>query len=87
MGSLSHVTVNNLTLFDFVDRLNSIYLPPLCALFAILFFGWVMPEDEVKDELSNHGTLRIGFYPVLRFLARYVVPLALLVVIVSGILS
>lgn len=87
MGSLSHVTVNNLTLFDFVDRLNSIYLPPLCALFAIIFFGWVMPEEAVKDELSNHGTLRIGFYPVLRFLARYVVPLALLVVIVSGILS
>ena len=87
IGSLSHIKITGLTLFDFVDRLNSIYLPPLCALGTIIFFGWVMPEEDIKDELSNHGTLRLGYYRLLRFMARYVAPLALLVVLVSGILS
>jgi len=89
IGPLSHLTVghNNLTLFDLVDRMNSIYLPPLCALFTVIFFGWVMPEEDIKDELSNHGTVKIGYYAVFRFLARYLVPLALLVVIITGILS
>jgi NSS family neurotransmitter:Na+ symporter len=39
MGSLSHVKIAGLCLFDFVDRMNSIYLPPLCALGTIIFFG------------------------------------------------
>ena len=87
IGSLSHIKITGLTLFDFVDRLNSIYLPPLCALGTIIFFGWVMPEEDIKDELSNHGTLRLGYYKLLRFMARYVAPLALLVVLISGIIS
>ena len=87
LGSLSHIMIAGLCLFDFVDRMNSIYLPPLCALGTIIFFGWVLPEEDVKDELSNHGTLKIGYYRLFRFLARYVVPVALLVVLVAGILS
>ena len=87
LGSLSHIKISGLTLFDFVDRLNSIYLPPLCALGTIIFFGWVMPEEDIRDEMSNHGTLRIGYFRLFRFLSRYVAPLALLVVLVSGILS
>lgn len=87
LGTLSDVTLADLTLFDFVDRLNSIYLPPICALGTIVFFGWVMPEKDIIDELSNHGTIKISYYKVFRFLARYVAPLALIVVIVSGIIN
>ena len=87
LGSLSHIKLGGMCLFDFVDRMNSIYLPPLCALGTIIFFGWVMPEEDIKDELSNHGTLRIGYYRLFRVLSRYVAPLALLVVLVAGILS
>ena len=87
LGSLSHVKIAGLCLFDFVDKMNSIYLPPLCALGTIIFFGWVLPEEDIKDELSNHGTLKIGYYKLFRFLSRYLAPLALLIVLVTGILS
>lgn len=87
IGPLSGVTVGSLSLFDFADKLNSIYLPPLCALFTMLFFGWVLPDADIRDELSNHGSLRIGYYGLFRFLARYVAPLALLVVFITGILG
>ena len=77
----------DLSLFDFIDRLNTIYLPPLCALGTMVFLGWVMPNDDIRDELSNHGTLRIGYYPVFSFIVRWVAPVALLVVLVFGILG
>ncbi len=84
-GTLSHIKIGGLTLFDFIDQVNSIYLPPICALGTVIFLGWVMPDADVRDELSNHGTLSIRFYGLFRFIARYVAPLALLVVFVSGI--
>lgn len=87
VGPLSHIKLAGYTLFDFVDRLNSIYLPPLCALLTVIFLGWVMPEAEVLDEFTNHGTVGRRFYGVFRFVARYVAPVALIVVMVSGILS
>lgn len=85
VGPLSDVRLLNLTLFDLVDNLNSIYLPPISALATVIFFAWYIPEQDVKDELSNHGTLSIGYYRVFRILVRFVVPVALLVVLVSGI--
>ena len=82
---LSGVKIASLSLFGFVDRINSIYLPPICALCTTIFFGWVMPEADVRDEFTNHGTLRVRLYGTVRFLARYIAPIALLVVLVTGI--
>ena len=85
MGSLSHIHIAGLSLFDLVDRLTAAYLPPVCALLTVVFFGWVMPSDDIRDELSNHGTLKTAYYPVLRFLTRYIAPIALLIVLITGI--
>ena len=82
---LSGVKLAGLSLFDFIDRINSIYLPPLCALGTVLFFGWVMPEADIRAEFTNNGTVRLRLYGFIRFMARYVAPLALLVVIITGI--
>lgn len=87
IGPLSSFTILGNNMFDFVDKLNSIYLPPLSALGTIIFFGWFMKEDDIKDELSNHGTAAIGYYKLFMFLARYIAPLALIVVLVSGIIG
>ncbi|KWW31645.1 MAG: neurotransmitter:Na+ symporter, NSS family [bacterium P3] len=86
-GMWSHLQVGGDTFFDFVDRLNSIYLPPLCAFGTVLFFAWVMPEADVRDELTNHGVLRAVYYPVFRFIVRWLAPLALVVVFLTSILT
>lgn len=86
-GPFSGFHIGGMNLFDFVDCLNSIYMPPITAFFTVIFLGWVMPEADVKDELSNHGSLSIKYYKAFRFLARYVAPVALLVVLVAGILG
>lgn len=86
-GVWNDVLVFGDPIFDFVDKLNSIYLPPLCALGTVIFLGWVMPRKDLADELSNHGTVGIGYFNAFLFLARYVAPVALLVVLVFGIIN
>lgn len=86
-GVLSSVKIGGDTIFVFVDNLNSIYLPPICALLTVIYLGWVMPEKDVRDELSNHGVLKIGYYKAYLFLARFVAPIALTVVLISGIMN
>ncbi|MBQ6047146.1 MAG: sodium-dependent transporter [Bacteroidales bacterium] len=86
-GVLSHLKVAGSTIFDLIDHINSIYLPPLCALLTVLFTGWVMPKSDIRDELSNHGSLRISYFGIYYFIIRYIAPLALLVVLVTGIIN
>lgn len=86
-GVWSNVLIGGKKLFDFVDQLNSIYLPPICSLCAVIFLGWVMNKDAIKDELSNHGTIAIPWYSVFIFLVRYIAPIALIIVLVTGIVN
>ena len=87
-GILSGVTVAGMPLFDFLDKLTGTLLPPICALLTIFFFGWVMKKDDIIDELSNHGVIKIGYFKVFYyFLVRFLAPAALLIVLISGIIG
>ena len=87
-GLLGGVKLAGLQLFDFLDKLTGTLLPPICALLTIIFFGWFMKKEDIVDELSNHGTIKIGYFKVFYyFLARFVAPAALLIVLVSGLIN
>lgn len=85
-GILSDMKVLGLSLFDLLDKLTGTILPPVCALMTIIFFGWFMKKDDIFDELSNHGTVKVGYFKVFYyFLVRFLAPSALLIVLISGI--
>lgn len=86
-GGIPSLKLFGKSLFDIIDGANSIYLPPISALATMIFLMWIVKPSDIKDELSNHGTLSIQYYPVFRFLARYIVPIALLVTLITGILG
>ncbi|MBR1516637.1 MAG: sodium-dependent transporter [Bacteroidales bacterium] len=86
-GLLSDFTLFDRNLFTLFDLISGTYLFPICALFIAIYFGWIMPKEDIRDELSNHGTLSIRYFGAFLFIVRYIVPVALLVVIVSGIIN
>lgn len=87
-NAVGHLRFGDMTLFDLLDKLTGTVLPPVCALLTIIFFGWVLKADEIKDELSNHGVHGVSYFKVFYYvLARFVAPVALLVVLISGLLS
>ena len=54
----------------------------LSGFLSIVFSGWVMPEEDLRDELTNGGTLKsnLKWFKLLRFLMRWVAPTAVLLI-------
>ena len=69
-----------LSAMDFFDRLTAQTLMPLGALFTCIMVGWFVERKVVRSELiGSHQQLECIFV-VVRFMFRYVCPLAILLV-------
>ena len=88
-GPLSHIQIDGGNLFDFFDNLSSNILMTLGSLLTVLFVGWCLKKTDVYDEFTNGGTLSRSakIFGVLWFLIRYVCPIAITVIFLSGLLS
>ena len=86
-GPLKNATIFGKTIFDLFDLLTASYLMPIGALLMTLFLGWFFPKVEVKDELSNGGTLKVKAFELDYFVLRFIAPIALLIIIISGIVN
>lgn len=69
------------TIFDNVDHLTSNIMLPLGGVFITVFAAWVMCRNSSADELGGAGTM----YSIWRFLARYVAPVAIVVVFLKAV--
>lgn len=87
-GPLSDVHLFGRTIFDFFDNLSSNVLMTLGSLLTVLFVGWRLKKTDIYDEFTNGGSLsaNVKIFGVLWFLIRYVAPLAVISIFVSGLL-
>ena len=68
----------DLGILDVMDQIANNILLLFGALMLSLFVGWVMPDPMAEVQ---KGTGRMAWYPTWRFLLRWLVPIALLVVL------
>ena len=87
-GPLSDIKIDGGNIFDFFDNLSSNILMTLGSLLTVLFVGWRLKKTDVYDEFTNSGTLsrNARIFGVLWFLIRYVCPLAIAAIFISGLL-
>ena len=87
-GPLAGVKIGGENLFDFFDGLSSNVLMTLGSLFTVVFVGWRLKKTDVYDEFTNGGSLsrNARIFGVLWFLIRYVAPLAIITIFISGLL-
>lgn len=86
--SFGNGLLSNWHLFEILDKLTGTYMLAIGALLTVIFVGWFMKRDDIYDELSNHGTLKVGYFKVFYyFLIRVLAPIALLVVLIAGIVG
>lgn len=87
-GPLSRIKIAGGNLFDFFDNLSSNILMTLGSLLTVLFVGWRLKKTDVYDEFTNGETLsrNARIFGVLWFLIRYVCPIAVIAIFVSGLL-
>ena len=87
-GPLSDIKIGGGNIFDFFDNLSSNILMTLGSLLTVLFVGWRLKKTDVYDEFTNGGALsrNAKLFGVLWFLIRYVCPLAIAAIFISGLL-
>ncbi len=77
---LSDVNVGRGTPFDNIDFLTSNIMLPLGGVLITVFAGWVMCANSTSSELGTTGAA----FKLWRFLARFVAPVGVLLVLING---
>jgi neurotransmitter:Na+ symporter, NSS family len=70
------------TIFDLLDYLTANIMLPLGGLLIAIFAGWKMSRESSVDELDMGD---LFFYPLWRFLVRYITPIAVIIVFLHAI--
>ncbi len=75
-------------IFDSLDFLASNYIMPIGGLLTAVFVGWVLTKQEKEPELKC-GEGSFHFYGIWNVLIKYVVPVALVIVLLytTGIMN
>lgn len=87
MGLWSGFTIGGLCLFDLFDTVTTKYMLPLSGIAIALFVGWRMTTRQLWVELTSHGMFKFKPVVPLLVLLRYICPILLVVILVTGILS
>jgi len=80
-NKFSEITLFGRGVFDNIDHFASNILLPLGGLFITIFGGWVMCKNSTAEELDPEAG---AAYRLWRFLARWVAPVAVLVVLLHA---
>lgn len=81
---LGLASVFSIDAFGKVDAFSSNFLLTAGVLLVVLFVGWKMGKDEVRDEITNHGIINKKVFGVFYFLIRYVAPITVLTIFITN---
>ena len=83
-GAMSNVKIFGLNIFSLFNNTTANILLPLGGLLIVIFLGWFFPSKNVRDELSNGGTLKVRYYTIYRLVIRFLAPVAIALVFLHG---
>lgn len=76
-GPFDGVKIFGMTIFDLFDYVSSNIFLPVGGMFIAIFTGWYLDKKLVRDEITNRGTLRAPYLPVIIFILKYIAPVAI----------
>lgn len=80
-GPWSGMVWRELTVFDGLDYLTNNIMLPVGGFAIIVFAGWFMAKNSTADEIDPHAG---GVYRFWRASARYIAPIAILLVLLNA---
>lgn len=87
MGTLSGVKLFGVGFFDFFDILTDKIFLAIGGMLLAIFVGWFMKKEDLKDELTNGGTIKFGMFEIWYVLIKFIIPVAIGIVAFSGIMA
>ena len=85
-GPLAGIQIGGKCIFDMLDWLCSNVLLLVLAFITVVFVGFVMSKDDVRDEVTNHGekAANAKLFPVIYFLIKWVAPIAIAAIFITN---
>ena len=72
--------------FDLLDFVSSNILLPLGGMLIIVFVGWRMGKPKFFEEVTNEGRLKMPLKKAIFFVVKYLAPLAIAVIFITGLI-
>ncbi len=86
LGIVPELQLFGKSFFDLMDFASSNILLPVGGFFIAIYVGWVLKKRITVKELTSDGTHKFTYLRIFFFLIRYIVPVAIIVVFISGLL-
>lgn len=87
MGIWGDFKVGGLNIFDLFDFITAKIMLPVGGFLIALYTGWFCDDKILRDEVTNHGTVAVGFYAIYRFLIRFIAPVAIAAIFINELLK
>ena len=75
------------TVFGMMDFLSSNMLLPIGGMLIVIFVGWKLGKQQFFDEVTNEGGLKAPLKKIIFFIIRYLAPVAIAIVFISGLIK
>ncbi|HPD66016.1 MAG TPA: sodium-dependent transporter [Bacteroidia bacterium] len=83
-SSLADFKIFHKTFFDLFDFSSANILLPVGGFLIVIFVGWFMGKNKLKEEVSSNGTFKATFFFLFRFIVRFIAPVAIALVFLNG---
>ena len=82
-GPFNDIKIFGMTIFDLFDYVSSNIFLPVGGMFISIFTGWYLDKKLVRDEITNHGSLRVPYLRFVIFILRYFAPVAIAIILLN----
>jgi len=87
LGVFGPLPVFNVGVFDLFDILSDKVFLGLGGMFIAIVTGWVVDKEVLRKEITNDGTVGFALFEAWHFLIKWIIPLAVAVVAIFGIID
>ena len=84
LGIFSGYTFFGYNVFDLLDHIASNIMLPLGGMFIAIFIGWIFGKFKVFKEIAHGGKLKGSFLSIFMFLVKFLAPIAIFIVFLTG---
>lgn len=85
--ALSSLCAKSSIVFATLDSVATNILLPLVSIGICIYVGWFAPKGMLKAEITNNGNIKGRILPVIRLIIRYVAPVLIALVMISGLIG
>ena len=80
-------SINGKPVFFWMDFVSSNILLPLGGVLIVIFVGWYLGKTKFFEEVTNEGIISSPLKKAIFFIVKYLAPLAIMVIFISGLIK